>query len=67
MFSALNTEEFLKSNITVTESNLSFEGKKLNSSGNELVPKKVQPIHTPEVLENSRLNAIYIYNVNMLQ
>jgi hypothetical protein len=45
-----NTEEFLKSNITVTESILSHEGKKTNSSGNEPVPTKVPPIHTPEVL-----------------
>jgi hypothetical protein len=67
MFSALNTEEFLKSNITVTESNLSLEGKKLNSSGKELVPTKVPPIHTPMVLENNRLNAIYIYNMNIFQ
>jgi len=28
MFSTLNTEEFLKNNITVTEYNLSLEGKK---------------------------------------
>jgi hypothetical protein len=67
MFSTLNTEEFLKSNITVKESNLSLEGKKLNSSGNELVPTKVPPIHKPEVLQNTRLNAIYIYNMNMFQ
>jgi len=39
MFSNLNTEEFLKSNIIVKEPNLSLEGKKLNSSENELSDK----------------------------
>jgi len=65
MFSTLKTEEILKSNITVMEPNLSFEGKKLNTSGNEPVPTKVPPFHMPEVLQNSRHNAINIYYTNM--
>ena len=56
-----------KSNITVAEYNLPHEGKKLNSSRNELVPTKIQPIQTPEVLENTSHNSIYVYNANMIQ
>jgi hypothetical protein len=46
MFSALNKEDFSKSD---TESSVTGKGKKLNASGNERVPSKVKPHKGPKV------------------